>query len=67
MMGLRLEEGVARAAFRRELGAEPEDVLDGGRLAALVEAGYLALDDTALAATPAGRRRLDAALAHLLD
>ena len=66
MMGLRLREGVARAAFRRELGAELDELLPAGRLDALRAAGYLTLDETALRATEAGRQRLDAVLAHLL-
>ena len=66
MMGLRLSEGVARAAFERELGAAPEDLLPRDRLGRLVEEGYLALDDEGLRATPAGRQRLDALLGYLL-
>ncbi len=66
MMGLRLEEGVARATFRRELNDEPEALLDRQALAALEEAGFLLLDDRALRATAEGRQRLDPLLARLL-
>jgi oxygen-independent coproporphyrinogen-3 oxidase len=66
MMGLRLTEGVARAAFRRETGREPEDLLDPAKLAALIAGGFLELDETALRATAEGRLRLDALLGRLL-
>ncbi len=66
MMGLRLREGIPRAAFRRELGAEPEALLNAEPLQSLIEAGYLSLDETRLAATAEGRLRLNAVLAHLL-
>ena len=67
MMGLRLAEGVARAAFQRELGAAPEALLSQARLRAAADAGYLRLDAAGLRATAAGRQRLDALLAHLLN
>jgi len=66
LMGMRLAEGVPRRRFRRELGAEPEALLDPTALAHLSEAGLLGLDADALKATAAGRRRLDGVLAHLL-
>ena len=66
MMGLRLTQGIARAAFERELGAPPEQIFDPERLGALSEAGYLVLDAAGLRATAAGRLRLDAVLRHLL-
>jgi oxygen-independent coproporphyrinogen-3 oxidase len=66
MMGLRLREGIARAAFRREIGAEPEAALAPAPLRALIAGGFLELDDTGLRATEAGRLRLDAVLARLL-
>ena len=67
MMGLRLVEGISRSCFRRESGREPEDLFDGDRLARLIEAGFLRLDDECLAATAAGRQRLNAVLAALLE
>ncbi len=66
MMGLRLTEGVGRAAFRRETGQEPEQVLDAERLATLIEGGFLELDEAGLRATAEGRLRLDAVLPRLL-
>ncbi|SMF08679.1 oxygen-independent coproporphyrinogen-3 oxidase [Tistlia consotensis] len=65
VMGLRTREGIARAAFRREAGAEPEALFSGRTLEQLQEAGYLALDAAGLRATAEGRRRLDAVLRHL--
>jgi putative oxygen-independent coproporphyrinogen III oxidase len=61
MMGLRLVEGVPRARFRRELGAEPERLLDLRGTGDL-----LVLDDAGLRATAAGRQVLNAVLARLL-
>jgi putative oxygen-independent coproporphyrinogen III oxidase len=66
MMGLRLGEGVPRARFWREIGNDVESALDPGRLAKLIEGGFLVLDDQALRATEAGRQRLNAVLAALL-
>jgi len=67
MMGLRLSAGVPRAVFRRELDAEPETLLDGARLDRLRAGGFLELDAAGLRATAAGRQRLNAVLAALLD
>ena len=66
MMGLRLEEGVSRAAFRRELDGEPEALLNPRALAALEESGFLTLDGECLRASAEGRQRLDPLLARLL-
>ncbi|MBK1667641.1 coproporphyrinogen III oxidase [Rhodovibrio sodomensis] len=66
LMGLRLAEGIHRDAFVRELGAQPEALFEAGRLDALREAGYLTLDAQRLAATAAGRLRLNAVIDHLL-
>jgi len=66
MMGLRLREGVARARCKAVLGQDIETALDPERLVILVEAGFLELDDLRLAATPAGRQRLNSVLARLL-
>ncbi len=66
MMGLRLGDGIARTAFRRELQAEPEALLPADRLARLCGEGYLVLDAAGLRATAAGRQRLDALLGYLL-
>lgn len=66
MMGLRLVAGIRRADFRREIGREPEAVLDPARLARLRDGGFLVLDAAGLRASPAGLRRLDAVLAELI-
>jgi oxygen-independent coproporphyrinogen-3 oxidase len=66
MMGLRLAEGVARARFRAETGAEIEASLDSSRVADLVAGGFLVQDDQGLRATAAGRQRLNAVLARLM-
>ena len=66
MMGLRLAEGIPRRRFRDELGLEPEDLLDMTALGHLTEGGFVTLDDQRLAATDAGRQRLNAVLAALL-
>jgi oxygen-independent coproporphyrinogen-3 oxidase len=66
MMGLRLVEGVSRA--RLECAAECEaDTLFGSTLAPLIEGGFLTLDADRLAATFAGRQRLNAVLGALLS
>jgi putative oxygen-independent coproporphyrinogen III oxidase len=61
MMGLRLVEGVGRARLERAAGRSLE-ILFGDNLAALVEGGFLTLDSDRLAATAAGRQRLNALL-----
>ncbi len=66
MMGLRLGEGVTRDAFRAEMSGDFEGALDAARLASLRAAGFLALDETGLRATDAGRQRLNAVLGALL-
>ena len=65
MMGLRLAEGVERASFRAQCGAEIEASLDRRRLADLVAGGFLVQDAHGLRATAAGRQRLNAVLAAL--
>lgn len=65
MMGLRLVEGVSRPRLE-ELAGRPVEALFGDRLPGLVEAGFLTLDADRLAATAAGRQRLNAVLARLL-
>jgi oxygen-independent coproporphyrinogen-3 oxidase len=65
MMGLRLAEGIERARFRAETGAELEAALDGERLADLVAGGFLETDARGLRATATGRQRLNAVLAAL--
>jgi oxygen-independent coproporphyrinogen-3 oxidase len=66
MMGLRLAEGVSRDRFRAETGCDLEASLDPARLQSLRDGDFLALDETGLRATAAGRQRLNAVLAALL-
>jgi putative oxygen-independent coproporphyrinogen III oxidase len=65
MMGLRLVEGVPRRRLERMAGKDAETLL-GDNLAMLIEGGFLTLDAERLAATAAGRQRLNAVLAALL-
>jgi putative oxygen-independent coproporphyrinogen III oxidase len=65
MMGLRLSEGVSRSRLE-EMAGRSADQLFGPALARLVEGGFLTLDDQRLAATAAGRQRLNAVLAALI-
>jgi oxygen-independent coproporphyrinogen-3 oxidase len=66
MMGLRLVEGVSRAKL--ELATWPSaGTLFGRNLAPLIEGGFLSLDGERLAATSAGRQRLNAVLGALLS
>jgi oxygen-independent coproporphyrinogen-3 oxidase len=65
MMGLRLTEGVGRAAFRRETGRAVEELLNPEKLAMLIEGGFLELDEAGLRATAEGRLRLNAVLGRL--
>jgi oxygen-independent coproporphyrinogen-3 oxidase len=66
MMGLRLTEGIDRAAFARTTGADPVTALGEARLAPLVRAGCLDVDASHLRATAAGRQRLNAVLERLI-
>jgi putative oxygen-independent coproporphyrinogen III oxidase len=65
MMGLRLAEGVSRAGLEQAAG-EAVETLFRNRLPQLVEGGFLVVDADRLAATAAGRQRLNAVLASLL-
>jgi putative oxygen-independent coproporphyrinogen III oxidase len=64
MMGLRLVEGLARPRLEALAGRPAEDIF-GDALPRLVEGGFLTLDADRLAATDAGRQRLNAVLASL--
>jgi oxygen-independent coproporphyrinogen-3 oxidase len=66
MMGLRLTEGVGRVRLERAAGQDAESLF-GGSLAPLIEGGFLTLDEERLAATAAGRQRLNAVLTALLQ
>jgi oxygen-independent coproporphyrinogen-3 oxidase len=66
MMGLRTAEGVDRTRVVAEYGRPIENALDRRKLDRLIDGGFLALDDVALRATPAGRQRLNAVIGELL-
>ncbi len=66
MMGLRLAEGIDRRRFRALTGRDAAEAVDTGALSAMIQGGFLILDDDRLRATDAGRQRLDAVLARLL-
>ncbi len=66
MMGLRLADGIPRARLENAAGGEVE-TLFADTLPRLVEGGFLSLDGDRLAASAAGRQRLNAVLAALLD
>jgi oxygen-independent coproporphyrinogen-3 oxidase len=66
MMGLRLAEGIPRTRFGAVVGMTLEAALPPAPLADLLAGGFLTLDDDRLAATAAGRQRLNAVLAALL-
>jgi oxygen-independent coproporphyrinogen-3 oxidase len=66
LMGLRLTEGVDAARFAARTGMVLDDALDGDIRRQALEEGYLTWDGSALAATAAGRLRLDALLPALL-
>jgi oxygen-independent coproporphyrinogen-3 oxidase len=65
MMGLRLVEGIARQRIEA-LAEKTVEELFAGALPPLVEGGFLTLDAERLAATAAGRQRLNAVLGALL-
>jgi putative oxygen-independent coproporphyrinogen III oxidase len=66
MMGLRLAEGIDANRFASETGETLLSALDPPRLKALIEGGFVELDESGLRATAAGRQRLNAVLAQLL-
>jgi len=65
MMGLRLVEGVARQRLEALAGCDVEQLFPGV-LPRLIDGGFLTLDADSLAATAAGRQRLNAVLGALL-
>jgi len=66
MMGLRLVEGVSRQRLEAVAGRAVEELF-AGTLPPLADGGFLTLDGECLAATPAGRQRLNAVLGALLS
>ena len=66
LMGLRLVEGIDPALFAARTGVALDDALDKPILQRAAEEDYLAWRDGRLAATGAGRLRLDALLAAMV-
>ncbi len=66
LMGLRLSEGIDAERFAARTGVALVDALEPVILDAAVEADYLRWDRARLAATPAGRLRLEALLGALV-
>jgi oxygen-independent coproporphyrinogen-3 oxidase len=66
LMGLRLGEGVDAARFARRTGMALDAALDLPMVEAAVDEGYLVREPGRLAATDAGRLRLDALLAAIV-
>lgn len=66
LMGLRLSEGVPESRIQAITGTGFDATFDTDRLDALVENGFILRSDSAIKATPRGRARLDAVIAHLL-
>jgi putative oxygen-independent coproporphyrinogen III oxidase len=66
MMGLRLTEGIDRAVFAANTGADPVDAVGEATLAPLIGAGFLTVTPTHLGATAEGRQRLNAVLERLI-
>jgi oxygen-independent coproporphyrinogen-3 oxidase len=66
MMGLRLSEGVPLARIEAESAQPFAQAIEQPRLLRLIDGGFLALSNDRLAATPAGRQRLDAVLSALV-
>jgi putative oxygen-independent coproporphyrinogen III oxidase len=66
MMGLRLTEGIDRAVFAANAGADPVDAIGEATLAPLIGAGFLTVTPTHLGATAEGRQRLNAVLERLI-
>lgn len=67
LMGLRLAEGVPAARVRQYRGCDVEAAFDPGRLNSLIRNKLLERTDDRVRTTKAGRTRLDAVIAHLLN
>jgi oxygen-independent coproporphyrinogen-3 oxidase len=66
MMGLRLAAGIDDARFARETGCTLDGIVDAGRLARLLDGGFIERTKTGLRVTPSGRKVLNAVLGALL-
>lgn len=66
MMGLRLSEGIVHAQFEALTGMDVAAVISPAAKQALIDGGFLHDDGQVIAATAAGRQRLNALLAYLV-
>jgi oxygen-independent coproporphyrinogen-3 oxidase len=66
LMGLRLTEGIDAGHFQERTGIALADALDPDILSACLDENYLTLANGRLAATKAGRQRLNAVLERLV-
>lgn len=67
MMGLRLREGLPLSRFYDETGQDFSDFINPDQARILVNGGLLEMSDTTIAATAAGRQRLNAVLSFLMS
>ncbi|SDF73896.1 radical SAM family heme chaperone HemW [Thalassobaculum litoreum] len=67
LMGLRIDEGLTEDRCRHLFGAAPADLFEAPALEGLVAAGFLETAGADIRATAAGRARLDAVTARLLQ
>ena len=66
MMGLRLSEGIVHAQFAALTGMDVAAIISPAAKQALIDGGFLHDDGQVIAATAAGRQRLNALLAYLV-
>lgn len=67
LMGLRLSDGLDLADVERQSGLPFDDQIEPHHLEQLLEGGFLERGNARLKATPAGRQRLNAITAKLLE
>ena len=67
MMGLRLVEGLEATSFAQRTGVSLDQAFSPDVIGHLIEAGYLERSPDRMAATMAGRQRLNAVLEALLN
>jgi oxygen-independent coproporphyrinogen-3 oxidase len=67
LMGLRLTEGISRARWQQQFGADIATYLAADKIKKLTEEDYLRVSDTHITATTGGRQRLQAVLNYLVN
>ncbi len=67
LMGLRLAEGISESRIRSICGESFDSLFDRSRLVSLIDNDYIVRSADRIKTTPAGRMRLDAVIAHLLN